>query len=83
MLKNIHAFVKGANRDNHKLTIEEHARCSLELLQTIPAARLAALEYLCHVFDESVNSYLYEMEGKGKVLHLNSVEMFVDSLFIY
>ncbi|XP_071821921.1 integrator complex subunit 5-like isoform X2 [Apostichopus japonicus] len=65
MLKNIHAFVKGANRDNQKLTIEEHARCSLELLQTIPAARLAALEYLCHVFDESVNSYLYEMEGKG------------------
>lgn len=65
MLKNIHAFIKGANRDNHKLTLEEHAQCALELLQTVPATRPATLEYLCHVFDESVNSYLFEMEGKG------------------
>nr|XP_054770296.1 integrator complex subunit 5-like [Lytechinus pictus] len=59
-------FVKGVDiRNGRKLSSEEHARYALHLLKTLPAARAAVLDFLCHVFDESVNLYLYELEGEG------------------
>ncbi|XP_072015718.1 integrator complex subunit 5-like [Amphiura filiformis] len=66
LLLELRTFIKGAHpRSGHKLTSEEHARCAIRLLQTLPAARNAVLEHLCHVFDESVNLYLFELEGEA------------------
>lgn len=63
---NIRTFVKGVDvHHGRKLSSEEHARVALHLLQTLPAARSAVLDFLCHIFDESVNLYLYELEGEG------------------
>ncbi|XP_038045725.1 integrator complex subunit 5-like [Patiria miniata] len=75
LLISIRSFVKGIHaRSGHKLTSEEHARCALHLLRTLPAARTAVLEHLCHVFDESVNSYLFELEGEASTgLNLDGV----------
>ncbi|XP_071487321.1 integrator complex subunit 5-like [Diadema antillarum] len=66
ILFNVRTFVKGVDaRHGRKLSSEEHARCALHLLQTLPAARTAVLDFLCHIFDESVNLYLYELEGEN------------------
>ncbi|XP_030853856.1 integrator complex subunit 5 [Strongylocentrotus purpuratus] len=77
ILFNVRTFVKGVDiRNGRKLSSEEHARCALHLLQTLPAARTAVLDFLCHVFDESVNLYLYELEGEGASsmgLHLDEL----------
>ncbi|XP_071802701.1 integrator complex subunit 5-like [Asterias amurensis] len=75
LLISIRSFVKGTHaRSGHKLSSEEHARCALHLLRTLPAARTAVLEHLCHVFDESVNSYLFELEGEASTgLNLDGV----------
>ncbi|XP_022084361.1 integrator complex subunit 5-like [Acanthaster planci] len=75
LLISIRSFVKGSHaRSGHKLSSEEHARCALHLLRTLPAARTAVLEHLCHVFDESVNSYLFELEGEASTgLNLDGV----------
>ena len=65
LLLELRTFIKGVHPRGHKLTSEEHARCAIRLLQTLPAARNAVLEHLCHVFDECVNLYLLEGEGES------------------
>ena len=70
---NIRTFTKGVDmHSGRKLSSEEHARCALHLLQTLPAARLAVLEYLCHIFDERVNLYMYELEGESTCESVNN-----------
>jgi hypothetical protein len=45
-----------------KISREELCRCALYLLQNLPSAHHAVLEYLCDLFDEAVNAHILEIE---------------------
>ncbi|XP_077986237.1 integrator complex subunit 5-like [Glandiceps talaboti] len=65
LLTEIRSFVYGSHAvHGRKLTSEEHAKSALFLLRTLPSARSAVLEHLCHVFDESVNTHVVELDGE-------------------
>ncbi|XP_064649352.1 integrator complex subunit 5-like [Lineus longissimus] len=45
-----------------KISREELCCCALYLLQNLPSAHHAVLEYLCDLFDEAVNAHILEIE---------------------
>ncbi|XP_051901085.1 integrator complex subunit 5 [Pristis pectinata] len=66
LLQEVKAFISGTDPvQGHKLTVKEHARCGILLLRNLPPARSAVLEHLRGVFDESVGSYILELEREG------------------
>lgn len=64
LILEIHNFVSGATY-GAKGRNEELARGAIVLLKTLPAAREAVLEHLCHVFDEAVSQHTREGEEAG------------------
>ena len=56
-LGEVRNFIAGTSRDR-KISRESLTASALSLLQTLPVARHAVLEYLAGVFDEAVNHHL-------------------------
>lgn len=62
LLAEVRKFISGAVRSTHGSNTLELARTSLSLLQNLPAARDAVLEYFCTVFSVCVNKHVRQIE---------------------
>ncbi|XP_053575924.1 integrator complex subunit 5 [Bombina bombina] len=64
----IKSFLSGLDpQHGNKLSLRDHARCSLLLLRCLPAARHAVLEHLRTVFHDSVSSFLSERDAQDSL----------------
>lgn len=61
MLSEVRLFLQGVNRER-QVTSQALTKSALYLLQTLPAARHAVLEYLCNVFEEAVQIQMKQMQ---------------------
>lgn len=65
LLNHVRQFVRGATREV-KVPSSQQTSSALLLLQRLPSARRAVLEYLTTVFDEGVSFHLHHIEhSKG------------------
>ncbi|XP_012270853.1 integrator complex subunit 5 [Orussus abietinus] len=63
ILVEVRKFISGAVRSNHNVNTLDLTRTALSLLQNLPAARDAVLEYFCSVFFVAVNKYVRQIEA--------------------
>ncbi|GAB1604696.1 integrator complex subunit 5-like [Argonauta hians] len=61
ILNEVRHFLRGTVYDG-KVNKESLAKSALFLLRTLPAARHAVLEHMCHVFDEAVMLHIQQLE---------------------
>jgi hypothetical protein len=57
MQQELKVFLQGVT-GQRKVAIEQLAQSALFLLQRMPIARHAVLEYFCNVFDEAAGTYI-------------------------
>jgi len=71
MLKQVSRFVKAASTPNelNESGRIELAHTAISLLQTLPAARDAVLEYLCTIYDQAVNQHINRLDDVNSGIH--------------
>lgn len=67
LLAQLRQFIAGASQPN-KSSNQELARLALSLLNSLPAARGAVLEYLCFLFDSAVANHISQCLSPVSIL---------------
>lgn len=62
ILAEVKKFISGAVRPIHSTNTQDVTRTALYLLQNVPAARDAVLEYFCNIFFVAVTKYVRQIE---------------------
>lgn len=70
LLAEVRKFISGAARSSHGSNTLDLARTALSLLQNLPAARDAVLEYFCTVFSVCVSKHVRQIEVSAYTAHL-------------
>lgn len=63
ILNEVRHFLRGTTYDG-KVNRESLAKSALFLLRTLPAARHAVLEHMCHIFDEAVMLHVKNLDTR-------------------
>ncbi|XP_034037769.1 LOW QUALITY PROTEIN: integrator complex subunit 5 [Thalassophryne amazonica] len=67
LAQEIKSFISGVDTvQGRKLSVREHARCSVRLLRSVPACREAVLEHLRGVYDDHVSTFLHNLETESE-----------------
>lgn len=67
ILTEVRKFISGAVRPTHNTSTLDVTRTALYLLQNVPAARDAILEYFCNVFFIAVTKHFRQIEVNSVV----------------